>query len=118
MNCTVVASDKEHVHYSITGCTRPELENKVDFFMAGEGYKPKERVSNVFVYTKGNRAMRLIFGAFAKYHRNSVSIQGEQEPFTVTILKESSGMSGGLIGMQQVKKEYQRLNDAFQSYMV
>ena len=30
--------------------------------------------------------------------------------------RDSSGMSGGVIGMRQVKKEFERLSEAFRTY--
>jgi lactate dehydrogenase-like 2-hydroxyacid dehydrogenase len=45
-----------------------------------------------------------------------VVIKNDGALYSVMLHKDSSGMSGGLIGMNQVKKEFARLADAFKVY--
>ncbi len=116
MQATVVDFAKDRVIYNITGCTRAELENKLNLFFASEGYIPKSTEGDVHTYTKGNRVMRLLFGAFVKYHKQSATIKNEGDLFSLMLHKDSTGMSGGLIGMNQVKKEFARLSEAFKAY--
>ena len=116
MQATVVDFAKDRVIYNITGCTAEELDNKINLFFASEGYKLKSSVGEVRTYEKGNRAMRIIFGAFSKYNKQSVTIKHEGDLFSVMLHKDSTGMSGGLIGMNQVKKEFARLAEAFRNY--
>ena len=49
-------------------------------------------------------------------HKQSVIVKNEGELFSVMLHKDSTGMSGGLIGMNQVKKEFARLSEAFKAY--
>ncbi|HMK27720.1 MAG TPA: hypothetical protein VK483_16935 [Chitinophagaceae bacterium] len=116
MQATVVDFAKDRVIYNITGCTMAELENKLNLFFTSEGYKLKSSHGEVFTYTKGNRVLRILFGAFVKYHKQSVTIKNEGELFSLMLHKDSTGMSGGLIGMNQVKKEFARLSEAFKTY--
>ena len=116
MQATVVDFAKDRVVYNITGTTKEELENKLNLFFTSEGYKLKSAEGEMHTYTKGNRVMRILFGAFVKYHKQSVIIKNEGELFSVMLHKDSTGMSGGLIGMNQVKKEFARLSDAFKLY--
>jgi hypothetical protein len=116
MQATVVDFAKDRVIYNITGTNKEELENKLNLFFTSEGYKLKSAVGETHTYTKGNRVMRILFGAFVKYHKQSVIIKNEGELFSVMLHKDSTGMSGGLIGMNQVKKEFARLSDAFKLY--
>ena len=116
MQATVVDFAKDRVIYNITGCTKAELENKLNLFFTSEGYTLKSSQGDVFTYTKGNRVMRLLLGAFVKYHKQSVTIKNEGELFSLMLHKDSTGMSGGLIGMNQVKKEFARLSEAFKAY--
>lgn len=116
MQATVVDFAKDRVIYNMTGCTKEELENKINLFFTSEGYTPKEKAADTYSFTKGNRVLRLLFGAFVKYHKQSVIIKQDGELFSVMLHKDSSGMSGGLIGMNQVKKEFARLSEAFREY--
>jgi lactate dehydrogenase-like 2-hydroxyacid dehydrogenase len=116
MQATVVDFAKDRVIYNMTNCTREELDNKINLFFTSEGYTPKEKSADLHTYTKGNRVLRLLLGAFVKYHKQSVAIRQEGDQFSVMLNKESSGMSGGLIGMNQVKKEFARLSEAFRAY--
>jgi hypothetical protein len=116
MQATVVDFAKDRVIYNITGCTKEELENRLNLFFSSEGYTLKSSTGDVYTYTKGNRVMRLLFGAFVKYHKQSATIKNEGSLFSLMLHKDSTGMSGGLIGMNQVKKEFARLSEAFKTY--
>ena len=116
MQATVVDFAKDRVIYNITGWTKAELENKLNLFFTSEGYTLKSNQGEVFTYTKGNRVMRILFGAFVKYHKQSVTIKNDGELFSLMLHKDSTGMSGGLIGMNQVKKEFARLSEALKAY--
>jgi hypothetical protein len=116
MQATVVDFAKDRVIYNMTGCTKEELENKINLFFTAEGYTPKDKGADTYTFTKGNRVLRLLLGAFVKYHKQSIVIKQDGELFSVMLNKDSSGMSGGLIGMNQVKKEFARLSEAFREY--
>lgn len=116
MQVQVVDFAKDRVIYNMTGCTREELLNKLNLFFTGEGYKLQSEAGENHTYTKGNRVLRLIFGAFVKYHKQSVVVKQEGDLFSVMLHKDSTGMSGGLIGMNQVTKEFARLSEAFKTY--
>ena len=116
MEVKVVDFAKDLIIYNMTGCTREELDNKLNLFFTSQGYKIKKATSESTTYEKGNRILRLILGAFVKYHKQTVTIKNEGELFSVMLHRDSSGMSGGVIGMNQVKKEFSRLGDAFKEY--
>jgi hypothetical protein len=116
MQATVVDFAKDRVIYNLTGCTKAEVENKLNLFFTSEGYTLKSSEGDVFTYTKGNRVLRLLFGAFVKYHKQSATIKTEGDLISLMLHKDSTGMSGGLIGMNQVKKEFARLSEAFKTY--
>ncbi|OSZ76955.1 hypothetical protein CAP36_11010 [Chitinophagaceae bacterium IBVUCB2] len=116
MQATVVDFAKDRVVYNITGTSKEELENKLNLFFTSEGYKLKSSVGETHTYTKGNRVMRILFGAFVKFHKQSAIIKNEGDLYSVMLHKDSTGMSGGLIGMNQVKKEFARLSEAFKQY--
>lgn len=116
MQVAVVDFAKDRVVYNITQCTREELTNKLNLFFTSEGYKQGATEGDTTYYTKGNRVLRLLFGAFVKYHKQSLNVKQEGDLFSVMLHKDSSGISGGLIGMNQVKKEFARLAEAFRAY--
>ena len=116
MQVNVVDFAKDRVIYNITGCTQEELDNKLNLFFTSEGYRLKSSVGEIKTYVKGNRVLRILFGAFVKYHKQSVTIKHEGNLFSLLLQKDSTGMSGGLIGMNQAKKEFTRLTEAFKNY--
>jgi hypothetical protein len=116
MQATLVDFAKDRVIYNFTSCTKEELENKLNLFFTSQGYTAKTKSADIYSYTKGNRVLRMLFGAFVKYHKQAVVIKSEGDMFSVLLQKDSTGMSGGLIGMNQVKKEFARLTEAFREY--
>lgn len=77
-----------------------------------EGYKLISGLPGNGTYEKGDRTMRLLFGAFVKYSKlESQTYLGDDGVSRLKIGRASSGMSGGLIGMNQVKKEMQKIAD-------
>ena len=102
--------------YNVTGCTKEELDNRLNLFFTSEGYRLKSSEGETTTFEKGNRVLRILFGAFVKYHKQSVIVKHEGNLFSVMLHKDSTGMSGGLIGMNQVKKEFARLQEAFKAY--
>lgn len=103
------ADTKEHSIFVYEGIDKEGMALAVHNLMQQEGYVLAEGQSGNATYTKGNRTMRILLGAFHKFFKWNIQVIENQEGTKVRIKKESSGMSGGLIGMNQVKKEYQRL---------
>lgn len=95
-----------NIYSNITG---EELSQKVEQMLTQSGYKRTSASANPATYVKGNRVMRLLFGAFCKYFIFTVTIQMVQEGAKLTISSNTSGMSGGAIGMTQVKDEFKRI---------
>ena len=116
MQANVVDFAKDRVVYNITGCTRAELDNKLNLFFSSNGYQVKSENGETKTWKKGNRVMRILFGAFAKYHQQGVTIKQEGDLFSLLFFRDSTGMSGGAIGMNQVRKEFTRLSEAFKAY--
>ena len=117
MTCTVTDFAKDRTMFSISGTTRSELDNKLHLFFTSEGYSIKsEKEEGKKIYKKGNLVLRILFGAFAKYHQVMVVAQPTGDNFSVLVRRDASGISGGLIGMNQVRKEFARLTDAFKTY--
>ncbi len=116
MTCTVVDFSKDSTVFNITGVSAAELDNKLNLFFTSEGYKHKADKDGGKIYTKGNKVLRAILGAFWKYFRILVVVKNERELYSVLIKKDASGFMGGVIGMQQVKKEFTRMTESFKAY--
>jgi len=94
--------------------TIEDMTKKITFIMEQQGYKILDQGIGNLIMEKGSRIQRLLLGAFIKYYKFSVTMTPTQEnDLTVNIFQQSSGMSGGLIGMKQVKTELARLNFVF-----
>lgn len=84
--------------------------------MEKEGYKLSPDKPGALTYEKGNRVMRILLGAFVKYFKFNIIINTNADgTLVVNLMKQTSGISGGLIGMNQVKNEMIRLGNLLQS---
>lgn len=98
--------------YIYKGVSVIQMQNEIEMLMISLGYKHL----TAGIFEKGNRTMRILFGAFCKYFKFKVIVQPHNEDeVKVSVVKETTGMSGGLIGMNQVKNEYARLSQAFKT---
>jgi len=95
--------------FSFEGSDRSKIQPVVDDFFVKMGYKNLGVIQNKSTYEKGSRNMRLLLGAFVSYHKLDTIYIPDSENTKIRLLNASSGMSGGLIGMNQVKKEFTRI---------
>ena len=116
MQVSIADAAEDRVIYNITGSSKEALDNKLNLFFSSEGYSLKSTEGEIRTYEKGNRTLRILFGAFTKYHKQSVTVKQQGELYSLMLHRDSTGMSGGLIGMNQVKKEFHRLTQAFKAY--
>lgn len=107
---SIQARDKSAFDALYTGATQEEIGQQIESLFAREGYSIKSGEIGNRTYVKGNRVLRLLLGAFYKYFEFHVGIRNADENNVVaSITKTTSGMSGGVIGMSQVKTELIRL---------
>ena len=116
MDLNVVDFAKDRTIYNITGSSKEELENKLNLFFSKEGYKLMQARGENRVYEKGNRAAHILLGAFAKYHKVFLAVKQEQDLYSLRVQRDYTGMSGGMISMNQVRKEFERLTEALGQY--
>jgi hypothetical protein len=100
--------------FIISAATGERVLQTADNILTELGYTVKESYNNGKSYSKGNRALRMLLGAFYKYNQVSANIRESDHKITLTVNNESTGMSGGLIGMNQVKKEFNSIVAAFE----
>jgi hypothetical protein len=89
-------------------------ESAHDWFISN-GYKLKDGDGGNGTYEKGSRVARLLLGAFYKYFKWQVHTEQSGSDSSIEVAKESSGMSGGVIGMNQVKKELENVSNQLMS---
>jgi hypothetical protein len=93
-----------------SGISAQDLAMQVSQKLTAFGYSIKEGKPGDAVYEKGNRIFRLLLGAFYKYFKFGVRVEdGGNGTLKVRVHKLTSGMSGGLIGVGQVKNELKRM---------
>ena len=96
------------------GISADEMTKKVTEVMEQQGYQVTNDQFGNLILEKGSRIKRLLLGAFVTYFKFSVTMApGVNNELTINIFQQSSGMSGGLIGMNQIKTELARLNFLF-----
>jgi hypothetical protein len=118
MQLTVADFGNDSVVYNITGTTKEELENKLNLFFSAERLPFKNTDGKERIYQRGNKVLRVLFGAFVKYFRVAVSVREENGMFGVRIRRDMNlAMSGGLIGINKSRKEFARISDAFKAYI-
>jgi hypothetical protein len=117
MKLSVADFSKNSVDYTISDTSLSELENKLTLFFTTEGYKLKLAAGSTYTFEKGNRILRILFGAFITYHKQIVTLKENNNHISLQLLKSSSGMSGGIIGIQKSKKEFSRLQEALKAYL-
>jgi hypothetical protein len=98
-----------------SGITQDALNTEVDKFFKSSGYKLKEGKPGNATYEKGNKTMRILFGAFAKHFLFQIkTYSNEPDTVKVTVVKGTNGIAGGLVGMKQVKTELTRISKELQ----
>ena len=108
-------SSKERIVYLYEGINAEDLGASINTQLLGMGYHHAEGSAKNGFYIKGKRVWRILLGAFYKYFKFQVLIEQLNEKTTSLSLKRATtGMSGGLIGINQVKKEVARLSEFLQ----
>ncbi|MBI5538787.1 MAG: hypothetical protein HY951_01910 [Bacteroidia bacterium] len=99
-----------------SGITQEALNTEVDKFFKSSGYKLKDGIPGNATYEKGNKTMRILFGAFAKHFLfQAKTYANEPDTVKVTVVKGTNGIAGGLVGMKQVKDELARISRELQN---
>lgn len=105
---------KDQVGHLYRGVSAADLAQTVHNQMLKDGYSLNTGQPGNGVYEKGNRVLRILFGAFVKYFKWTILVADAGDGVTrLRMSRETSGMSGGVIGMNQVKNEFNRLKSAF-----
>lgn len=112
-------STKEESNQGFThvysGVSESELSQLVEENLMARGYQRNDGEAGNGTYSKGSRTMRILFGAFVKYYKWRLYTDGSGEETKVTLDRATSGMSGGAIGVKQVKTELKQLSEQLRS---
>ena len=112
---SVQFSDNNRFEYIYENASVEEIGLEIEKKLHNDRYIVKVGEIGDRTYSKGNRVLRLMLGAFYKYFEFNVDVKEKDDKTVVAaIRKTSSGVSGGLIGVNQVKKELQRLENVLQ----
>lgn len=96
--------------------TKDELATKVETFLKKKGYKIEEGTPFNAKYGKGSRVGRILLGAFIKRFAWQVTVEADGGFSKLTFFKEASGMVGGIIGVSQVKSEFQSIIGSLKNF--
>lgn len=100
---------KHEARFVYNGVSSDDLTQKVDSLMKSEGYKLEAGQPGNAVYGKGNKVMRILFGAFVKRYAFRVQVENQGSDASLHFLKDGKGYMGGAVGVSQVKKEFARM---------
>ena len=109
---SIESSDGSSFAIIYSDCTQESISQLIENVFNADGYSTKSGNLGDRTYVKGNRVARLLLGAFYKYFEFYVGAGEHEGDVIIRVRKASSGMSGGLIGVNQVKKELARLESA------
>ena len=100
--------------HEFSSAAKDSLAANVDFTLLKEGYRLVEGYKAFGEYEKGNRTVRILLGAFAKYFKFTVNLEEKADHhFELIVVGTNAGISGGLISNGQLKTELQRLAKVF-----
>ncbi len=111
-----VKIDKNKAIYVFKATNKDDLGQKVNEYLKKQGYSLEAGVNTNGTYGKGNKVLRVLLGAFVKRFEWHVEVSDINNSTGLTFTKKAKGYSGGLIGMNQVKNEYNRLTGTLKAF--
>jgi hypothetical protein len=109
-------SSETNESHSLTfsGGTIDQIADKAALYMAARGYHLESGSKTQGVYGKGSTAARIMLGPLSKRAKFNLTVAEDSENVTLVVAKGMSGMSGGLIGASQIKKELSAITSGIQ----
>jgi hypothetical protein len=99
-------SSKDLIAFRYNGITKENLDREIEDFFFRRGYKQAYGQLGDVTYEKGNHTRRILFGAFVKYYKFRIMTnQLENDELGLKVIRATTGLSGGLIGRDQVTNE-------------
>lgn len=113
-NAPTITDDRAEFPFPTIG--QEALAGKIQKFLEKDGYKIESGTPISAVYGKGNKALRIILGAFVKRFTWGIHVTGDENQSTLIFTKDEKGYWGGVIGVSQVKNEWSRIVNALSAY--
>jgi hypothetical protein len=111
-----VKIDKDSATYPFENTNADELATKVEEFLKKEGYALEAGNNKAGTYGKGNKTLRILFGAFVKRFTWGIKVEDAGNTTVLHFSKDEKGYWGGAIGVSQVKTEYTRLTNILKNF--
>lgn len=89
------------------------VANRANDLLIERGYKLESGGLTNAAYGKGSQLLRILVGAFAKRFCWIVKVEPIDDYARLTLVKDAKGYVGGIIGVNQVNKEYKQITDVF-----
>lgn len=107
---------KERAEFPFPSIGKEALAGKIQKYLEKDGYKIESGSPTRAVYGKGNKTMRILFGAFVKRFTWGVQVLGDEKQSKLVFTKDEKGYWGGAIGVSQVKTEWNRIISSLTAY--
>ena len=107
---------KNDATFFFTDITEEELGVKLQKYLLKKGYKLEAGTTTNGTYGKGSQVLRVLFGAFAKRFSWLINIKSGIHGTNLVFSKNEKGYMGGVIGVNQVKNEFQRIVNALNHF--
>lgn len=95
--------------FKFSKLSQDELSGKLESFLQKKGYKLESGVPHEGTYGKGNKVMRVLFGAFVKRFEWKVGVVPVDGYTELSINKSAKGYAGGVVGVNQVNNEFKSI---------
>lgn len=105
-----VHSNKEMIQYRYEGISKDAAVKELEKIFMNSMYKSSIGTGGHTNFEKGDRTMRILFGAFVKYYKFAIISEETDNNVDLKVVSVSSGLSGGLIGKNQVTDEMIRIS--------
>lgn len=96
--------------------SREALEKQVIDWFCVDGYRLIAGHGDRVTVERGSFTARVLLGAFYKYFKWDVKFIDEQDRVVVSVHRKTSGMWGGLIGVNQVRNELKRIRGVLSNW--
>lgn len=111
-----VKIEKNKAIYVFKSTNKEDLGQKVNEYLKKQGYTLESGTNINATYGKGSKILRVLLGAFVKRFEWHIEISEINNSTGLTFTKKAKGYAGGLIGMNQVKNEYNRLTGTLKAF--
>ena len=99
-------SSKDLIALRYQGMTKENLDREIEDFFIKRGYKHAYGQLGDVTYEHGNHTRRILFGAFVKYFKFRImTTEHDNGDVGLRVIRATTGLSGGLIGRDQVTNE-------------